>query len=187
MGGEISVTSEYGMGSTFSVRIRQGFVIDIPLSPITLKNLTGFNYMEKQKQTNEKLVRPDLSYARVLVVDDMQTNLDVVASMLRKYKMWVDCVTRGQDAISHIAAEKPVYNLIFMDHMMPEMDGIETAVRIRAIGTEYAQMIPIIALTANAAVGNEQMFMENGFQAFLPKPVNIMDLDSIVRKWLLKQ
>jgi signal transduction histidine kinase/CheY-like chemotaxis protein len=184
MGGEISVKSEYGRGSTFSVRIRQGFVIDIPLSPITLKNLPGFNYMEKQKQSNEKLVRPDLSYARVLVVDDMQTNLDVVASMLRKYKIWVDCVTSGQDAINHIDAGKPLYNLIFMDHMMPEMDGIETAAKIRAIGTEYAQTIPIIALTANAAVGSEKMFLENGFQAFLPKPVNIMNLDSVVRKWL---
>jgi CheY-like chemotaxis protein/two-component sensor histidine kinase len=184
MGGEISVESEYGRGSTFRVRIRQGFVIDIPLSPITLKNLTGFNYMEKQKHTNEKLVRPDLSYARVLVVDDMQTNLDVVASMLRKYKMWVDCVTNGHAAVNHIDAGKPVYNIIFMDHMMPEMDGIETAAKIRAIGTDYAKTIPIIALTANAAVGNEQMFLENGFQAFLPKPVNIMNLDSIVRKWL---
>jgi signal transduction histidine kinase/CheY-like chemotaxis protein len=184
MGGEISVESEYGRGSRFNVRIRPGFVIDIPLSPITLKNLAGFKYMEKQKHTNEKLVRPDLSYARVLVVDDMQTNLDVVASMLRKYKMGVDCVTSGRDAVTYIEAGKPVYNLILMDHMMPEMDGIETAARIRAIGTEYAQAIPIIALTANAAVGNEQMFLENGFQAFLPKPVNIMNLDSVVRKWL---
>jgi signal transduction histidine kinase/CheY-like chemotaxis protein len=187
MGGKISVESEYGRGSTFSVHIRQGFVIDIPLSPITLKNLTGFKYMEKQKHKYEKLVRPDLSYARVLVVDDMQTNLDVVASMLRKYKIWVDCVTSGQEAIDHIDAGNPVYNVIFMDHMMPGMDGMETAAKIRAIGTAYALKIPIIALTANAAVGNEKMFLENGFQAFLPKPVNIVDLDTIVRKWLLKE
>jgi signal transduction histidine kinase/ABC-type amino acid transport substrate-binding protein/ActR/RegA family two-component response regulator len=186
MEGEISVASEFGKGSTFRVRIRQGFVIDIPLSPITLKNLAGFKYMEKQKLRNEKLIRPDLSHARVLVVDDMQTNLDVVASMLRKYKISVDCVTSGQDAINHINAGEPVYHIIFMDHMMPEMDGIETAERIRLIGTEYAQQIPIIALTANAAVGNEKMFLENGFQAFLPKPVNIMELDSVVRKWRAK-
>jgi signal transduction histidine kinase/CheY-like chemotaxis protein len=186
MGGEISVDSEYGRGTVFNVRIRQGFVIDIPLSPITLKNLAGFKYMEKQKHRSEKLVRPDLSYARVLVVDDMQTNLDVVAGMLRKYKIAVDCVTSGQDAVNHIEAEDNAYNVIFMDHMMPEMDGIETAGKIRAIGTEYALSIPIIALTANASVGNEQMFLENGFQAFMPKPVNIMALDSVVRKWLLK-
>jgi signal transduction histidine kinase/ABC-type amino acid transport substrate-binding protein/ActR/RegA family two-component response regulator len=186
MGGEISVESEFGKGSTFRARIRQGFVIDIPLSPFTLKNLAGFKYMEKQKNKNERLVRPDLSFARVLVVDDMQTNLDVVRSMLRKYKISVDCVTCGKDAVSHIEAGEPVYNVIFMDHMMPEMDGIETAERIRAIGTEYARTIPFIALTANAAVGNEQMFLENGFQAFLPKPINIMDLDTVIRKWLVK-
>jgi CheY-like chemotaxis protein len=142
--------------------------------------------MEKQKIKNERLVRPDLSYARVLVVDDMQTNLDVARSMLRKYKISVDCVTSGKDAVSSIEAEEHVYNVIFMDHMMPEMDGMETAERIRAIGTEYARTIPIIALTANAAVGNEQMFLENGFQAFLPKPVNIRDLDTVIRKWLVK-
>jgi CheY-like chemotaxis protein len=184
MDGKISVESEYGKGSTFSLRIRQGFVIDIPLSPITLQNLAGFKYLEKQKQTGEKFVRPDLSHARVLVVDDMQTNLDVVKSMLSKYKIWVDCVTSGRDAINYIDAGTPVYNVIFMDHMMPEMDGIETLTNIRALGTEYAKKIPIIALTANAAVGNEQMFMDNGFQAFLPKPVNIIDLDTIVRKWI---
>jgi CheY-like chemotaxis protein len=73
-----------------------------------------------------------------------------------------------------------------MDHMMPEMDGIETTAKIREVGSEYAQKIPIIALTANAAVGNEKMFLESGFQAFLPKPVNIMNLDTVVRKFLVK-
>jgi signal transduction histidine kinase/ActR/RegA family two-component response regulator len=184
MDGEITVESEYGKGTTFRLRIRQGFVIDIPLSQATLQNLAGFKYLEKQKQSNEKFVRPDLSYARVLVVDDMQTNLDVVKSMLAKYKIWVDCVMNGHDAVKYIDAGTPEYNVIFMDHMMPDMDGIETAGKIRALGTEYAKKIPIIALTANAAVGNEQMFLEHDFQAFLPKPVNIIDLDTIVRKWI---
>jgi PAS domain S-box-containing protein len=186
MDGEIFVESEYGKGTLFHLRIRQGFVTSMPLGMETVKNLRSFKYSEKQKSVNEKLVRPDLSYARVLVVDDMQTNLDVVANLLRKYKMQVDCVTNGQDAINLIAAGEPVYNAIFMDHMMPEMDGIEATFNIRAIGTEYANSVPIIALTANATVGNEKMFLENSFQAFLAKPMNIRDLDSAIRTWVQK-
>jgi CheY-like chemotaxis protein len=71
-----------------------------------------------------------------------------------------------------------------MDHMMPGMDGVETTQKIRALGTKYAKDLPIIALTANAVAGNEQMFLENGFNAFLPKPFNVMILDSIVQRWV---
>jgi PAS domain S-box-containing protein len=186
MDGEIFVESEYGTGTTFRLRIRQGFVADTPLGAETANNLRSFSYSEKQKSVNEKLVRPDLSYARVLVVDDMRTNLDVVANLLRKYKMQVDCVTNGQDAINLIAAGEPVYDTIFMDHMMPNMDGIEATVNIRAIGTEYAKLIPIIALTANATAESKQLFFENGFQAFLAKPVNIRKLDIAIRTWVQK-
>jgi CheY-like chemotaxis protein len=184
MDGEITVESEYGKGTTFRVRIRQGFVTDTPIGKETVKNLSAFRYSDKKKLVQEKLVRPNLSYARVLLVDDLPTNLDVAAGMLRKYKMQVDCVTSGQDAIDHISAGEPHYDAIFMDHMMPELDGIQTTIVIRTLGTEYAQKIPIIALTANAVAGNEQMFLENGFNAFLPKPFNAMLLDSIVQRWV---
>ncbi|MCL2155839.1 MAG: response regulator, partial [Leptospirales bacterium] len=79
---------------------------------------------------------------------------------------------------------EPFYDAIFMDHMMPGMDGVEAATKIRAIGTKYAMTIPIIALTANAIAGNEQMFLNNDFQAFLAKPINIMNLDAIVQRWI---
>jgi CheY-like chemotaxis protein len=98
--------------------------------------------------------------------------------------MQVDCLTNGKDAISRIQHGVPVYNAIFMDHMMPGMDGIEAADAIRALGTEYAQRIPIIALTANAIHGTEKMFYEHGFQAFISKPIDIMELDSVIRKWV---
>jgi CheY-like chemotaxis protein len=111
----------------------------------------------------------------------MPTNLDVAAGMLRKYKMQADCVTSGKEAVERIADGKTIYNAIFMDHIMPEMNGIEAAKKIRALGTEYAKMIPIIALTANVMTGNEKMFLDNGFDAFLPKPINMMTLDSIVQ------
>jgi CheY-like chemotaxis protein len=129
-------------------------------------------------------VRPDLSYARVLVVDDFPTNLDVAEGMLRKYQIQVDCVTRGQDAIDLISAGHPVYDAIFMDHMMPELDGVQTTTVIRLLLSDYAKNIPIIALTANAVAGSEEMFLENGFNAFLAKPFNVMSLDSIIQKWI---
>jgi CheY-like chemotaxis protein len=69
-----------------------------------------------------------------------------------------------------------------MDHMMPELDGIQTTMVIRMLDTEYSKNIPIIALTANAVIGNEQMFLDNGFNAFLPKPFKVMNLDSIVQR-----
>jgi CheY-like chemotaxis protein len=185
MDGDISVESDFGKGSTFRVRVRQGFVTDDSIGKETMKNLQDFQYFDKKKkQVREKLVRADLSYAKVLVVDDYQTNLEVASGMLRKYKMQVDCVTSGQAAIKYIAAGEPIYNAIFMDHMMPEMDGIEATAAIRALGTKYAETVPIIALTANAVAGNEQMFLENGFNAFLAKPINVMVLDSVVRQWI---
>jgi CheY-like chemotaxis protein len=184
MGADITVESEYGKGTTFHVRIKQGFITGKPLGKETAENLSNFRYSDKKKRKNEKLARPDLSYARVLVVDDIPTNLDIAAGMLRKYKMQVDCVTNGQAAIDLIDANEPVYDAIFMDHMMPGLDGVQTTIVIRTLGTEYANNIPIIALTANAVTGSEQMFLESGFNAFLPKPFNVMLLDSVIQKWV---
>jgi PAS domain S-box-containing protein len=184
MDGKITVESDYGKGTAFYATIKQKIISDQKMSIETIENLKNLRYSEKKGEASERLVRSDLSYARVLVVDDFPINLDVAAGMLRKYKMQVDCVTNGQESIDLITAKEPVYDAIFMDHMMPEMDGVEAAKAIRALGTKYAQNIPIIALTANAIVGNEQMFIENGFNAYLPKPFNAANLDSIVQRWV---
>jgi signal transduction histidine kinase/ActR/RegA family two-component response regulator len=184
MGGEIIVESEYGKGTTFRARIPQRFVTDTPIAAETIESLRGFRYSDNKKQVQGKIVRADLSYAKVLVVDDFQTNLDVAAGMLRKYKMQVDCVTSGQEAINLIISGEPFYNAVFMDHMMPEMDGVEATQKIRALGTDYAKNIPVIALTANAVADSEKMFLENGFSAFLGKPFNTMSLDAVVNKWV---
>ena len=185
MGGEISFESEFGKGSIFRARIRQGYIDSTQIGPVVTENLKHFRYTEDKHSKGRKLIRPDLSYAKVLVVDDMQTNLDVAAGLLGKYKMQVDCVSNGREAVERMRDEN-VYNAIFMDHMMPGMDGVETANAIRALGTDYAKKIPIIALTANAIHGTEEMFYEMGFQGFIPKPINIMLLDSILRKWINK-
>jgi signal transduction histidine kinase/CheY-like chemotaxis protein len=184
MGGEIIVESEYGKGTKFRVRIRQGFVSNSTIGKETAENLCSFRYSDRKKQTQVKLVRANLSHAKVLVVDDFPTNLDVAGGMLRKYKMQVDCVMSGYEAVNRITAGEPVYDVVFMDHMMPGMDGVEATKAIRKLGTEYARNIPIIALTANAVAGNEQMFLDNGFSAFLPKPFNAISLDSIIQRWV---
>jgi len=184
MGGSIGVESKYGKGSVFYMRVRQGVVSEIPIGPVVSENLRSFRFSEKKSVVAAKLVRIDLSYARVLVVDDVQTNLDVAMGLMRKYKMQVDTAASGREAVNRVSYGAPVYDAIFMDHMMPGMDGIEATQKIRAIGTEYAAKVPIIALTANAIVGNENMFIENGFQAFLSKPIDIMLLDSVLRKWV---
>ena len=98
--------------------------------------------------------------------------------------MRVDCVTSGEDAINRISAGEPVYDAVFMDHMMPGMDGMEATRAIRTLGTLYAESVPVIALTANAVAGNEQMFLDNGFNAFLPKPFNAVFLDAVVQRWV---
>jgi CheY-like chemotaxis protein len=184
MEGEISVESEYGKGTSFRARIRQGFVTNQLMSKETVESLCGLRYADKKRQTQEKLARADLSYARVLVVDDFPTNLDVAAGMLRKYKMQVDCVQSGKEVVDLIAAGERVYDTVFMDHMMPGMDGVEATKAIRSLDTEYARNVPIVALTANVVAGNEQMFLNNGFNAFLPKPFNVMSLDAIVQLWV---
>jgi PAS domain S-box-containing protein len=184
MGGGISVESVYGKGTTFHVSIQQGSVSDTSIGPLVAENLRNFSYKDDKRLVGKKLVRKDLSFARVLVVDDMQTNLDVAAGLLRKYKMQVDCLTNGADAVERIRSGNPVYNIVFMDHMMPGMDGIETADAIRAIGTEYATEVPIIALTANAIQGTDNLFFEHGFQAYITKPIDLIMLDSAIKKWI---
>jgi CheY-like chemotaxis protein len=126
-----------------------------------------------------------MSYATVLVVDDVVTNLDVARSMLKLYKLNVDCVTSGQESINRIREEKIHYDAVFMDHMMPGMDGIEATRIIREeIDSEYARNIPIIALTANALIGNDEMFIGKGFDSFLSKPIDVLRLDQILHQWV---
>jgi PleD family two-component response regulator len=102
MNGEISVKSVYGKGSTFTLRIRQGFVSDKSIGAETAKNLCSFSFTDNREQDHEKLERSDLSNAAVLVVDDIDINLEVVSAMLSRYKMRVDCVLSGQDAIEKV-------------------------------------------------------------------------------------
>jgi signal transduction histidine kinase/FixJ family two-component response regulator/HPt (histidine-containing phosphotransfer) domain-containing protein len=185
MHGAVSAESEYGAGSVFTVRIRQEFVSGEPIGHEVVERLRQFRYSEHKRDRNVKLIRAHIPYARVLVVDDIVTNLDVARGLLKHYGMQVDCVSAGAEAVELIRSQRVRYNAIFMDHMMPIMDGVETVRIIRKeIGTDYAKKIPIIALTANALVGNDEMFVNKGFQAFLSKPIDIISLDAIVNRWV---
>jgi CheY-like chemotaxis protein/HPt (histidine-containing phosphotransfer) domain-containing protein len=184
MDGTITVESDYGEGSTFTVRIPQGFVNGEPLSPEVVGNLKTAQYIN-EKRRSSKVKRTQLPYARILVVDDAEVNFKVVNGLMKPYGLYADFASSGQQAIDIIRGEKIRYNAVFMDHMMPEMDGIEATVKIRnEIGTDYAENIPIIAFTANAIRGNEEMFLSKGFQAFISKPVHVDRLDAIINRWV---
>ena len=184
MDGSITVESEYGSGSVFTVKLMQRSVGFSVIGPETANNLRNFHYYYQKRVEDAELVRIKLPYARVLIVDDMETNLDVAKGLMRPYGMQIDCVTSGRQAVDCIRDEQVRYNAVFMDHMMPGMDGIEATKLIRGIGTEYAKKIPIIAFTANAVTGNEEMLLRSGFQAFISKPIEIARLDSVIRLWV---
>ncbi len=184
MDGDISVRSEFGVGSAFTVRIRQGYVDDAVIGADVAQSLRRFDYSANKLNRNAHASRIPLPYARVLLVDDNITNLDVTKGLMKPYKMKVDCVTSGEAAVRAVREGKVKYSAIFMDHMMPVMDGVEATRIIRETGTEYAETVPIIALTANAVVGSEEMFLNSGFQAFISKPIDIMRLDAILRQWV---
>jgi signal transduction histidine kinase/CheY-like chemotaxis protein len=184
MGGAIAVQSEYRMGATFTVEFYQTVITDEVIGDEAAENLSHFRYLAHRQNQNRKLIRANMSYASVLVVDDVVTNLEVARGMLKPYKLKIDCVMSGAEAIKRIK-EGFRYDAIFMDHMMPEMDGIEAVKRIRKdIGGEYAKNVPIIALTANALLGNDSMFLEHGFQAFLSKPIDVLRLDQVLNAWV---
>ena len=124
--------------------------------------------------------------AKVLVVDDIDTNLKVVQGLLMPYDMCVDLCKNGFEAISAIQSKD--YDLVFMDHRMPGMDGIETTLHIRNMGKAdpYFENVPIVAITANAISGTKEMFMENGFNDFMSKPIDTVLLNTTLEKWIPK-
>ncbi|MDL2210051.1 response regulator, partial [Desulfovibrio sp. OttesenSCG-928-O18] len=123
--------------------------------------------------------------ARVLVVDDIPTNLRVAEGLLLPYGMQMDFCLSGQEALELVA--RNAYDLILMDHMMPGMDGIEATGRIRALDGGRYENLPVIALTANAVAGMKEVFLAGDMQDFLPKPVDPAKLDAVLYRWLPKE
>jgi signal transduction histidine kinase/CheY-like chemotaxis protein len=156
-------------------------ILMMPAYVTTAANvLNGVSDSDYDYRGNNAPVRFVAPTARVLVVDDNQTNLKVAQGLLMPYRMRVDICESGERALRLAAINQ--YDMILMDHMMPDMDGLETTARIREI--EEYQDIPVIALTANVVSGVREMLMNSGMDDFLPKPVDMAKLDTILRRWI---
>ena len=178
MGGDITVQSVKGEGSEFTVTVTQKAVQCEPIGADTVEKLESFTYSDDENAVTQ-LVYADLSHGNVLIVDDIEINLFVAEAVLTTYNLNVEMVSSGAAAIEKIQGGK-VYDIIFMDHMMPDMDGLETTQNLRDMGYKGT----VLALTANALVGNEEMFTDRGFDGFLSKPIDIHELDVVVRKYV---
>lgn len=123
--------------------------------------------------------------AQILIVDDNEMNLKVAKGLLQPLQMNIDTASSGKMAIEMVQEKR--YHIVFMDHMMPVMDGVETTQNIRKLSDEYIQNMPIIALTANAVMGAREIFKEAGMNDFVAKPIELKNICSKIRAWLPKE
>jgi len=179
MGGQITVESEYGKGSLFTVRLPQKISGKEVLGAEIVENLQFFRVSYTKKRNRRKEVRDPMPYGSVLVVDDVEANIYVAVGLLQPYQVKIETISSGKEALEKVK-NGCSYDIIFMDHMMPDMDGMETTRRLRNAGYEK----PIVALTANAVVGQADIFMQNGFDAFISKPIDIRQLDAMLNKFI---
>jgi signal transduction histidine kinase/FixJ family two-component response regulator/HPt (histidine-containing phosphotransfer) domain-containing protein len=166
MGGKIIVDSEYEQGSVF--------LVIIPIVPGKKEEVKS----SKDLPEGHSLFAPD---ANVLVVDDNEFNIKVAEGLIGMFKIKVHTAFSGKEAIELV--KKNDYDIVFMDHMMPEMDGVEATGRIRALGGKFKKL-HIIALTANAVQGAREMFLSSGFDGFISKPIDIQEMYRILKEWL---
>ncbi|GHS94931.1 hypothetical protein FACS1894139_03680 [Planctomycetales bacterium] len=167
--GDIAVVSEFGKGSTFTAALTQTVADWSPL---------GEWQETAEEEETASFIAPR---AQVLAVDDLNMNLLVLEGLLKIYHLVVTTCLSGAEAVK-LAGEQ-TFDLIFMDQMMPEMDGLEATVKIRALPDQTGR-VPIIALTANTVPGAREMFLASGFDDFMSKPVDPDKLDEILRRWL---
>jgi CheY-like chemotaxis protein len=175
----VAAMSEYGKKIPLGCR-----ELYMPTQPIIVANIlngksTGFGFQDIEF-LNIRFTAPE---ARILVVDDIASNIDVVRGLLAPYKITVDKADSGVESIEMVKMHK--YDLVLMDHMMPGMDGIEATVEIRAWEeSQNIKKVPIVALTANAITGMKEMFLGHGFNDYLSKPIEIVKLDEIISRWI---
>lgn len=179
MGGFISVDSVYGEGSTFKVHLMQQVSDEKPLGDFYKLYKQQVNVMDA---AHEKFIAPD---ARVLLADDMQMNLKVFAGLLKDTKIQIDTAINGAEALKLI--EKNHYDVVFLDHMMPVMDGIEAFRQMRQLAKSPNANTPVVMLTANAVVDAKNQYMDEGFSDYIAKPIREEVLLSCLKKFLPKE
>lgn len=175
MNGRIEVSSEYGKGSVFTVYLSQEIINDSPMGDFRQR----FEAVAKQEdEYRESFVAPE---AKVLVVDDNEMNLAVVKALLKKTDIQVTTCMSGMECLELV---KDIYfDVILLDHMMPEMDGIQTLDKMRQSENQCTS-VPVIALTANAIVGAKEEYINAGFSDYLSKPIEGMELEKMLMKYL---
>ncbi len=178
MDGDITVESGHGRGTTFHLNIFQRMAEDDPIGADLAAAIRNDSYEFKEKKDSfEYHAYPD---KRILVVDDTKVNLMVAKGLLAPYGMQVDVAGKGTEAVR--LASQHRYDIILMDHMMPEMDGVETLHAIRGLGG-YNLTVPVIALTANAVDGTRDMLIAEGMQGFIAKPIDKKLLNDVIEKY----
>jgi CheY-like chemotaxis protein len=153
----------------------------MPAYAVTVANMRNRQGQAERRKRRGRFVAPG---ARVLVVDDIQTNLTVAKGLLSIFRMEIDTSLGGEEAVGLV--KERGYDMVFMDHMMPGMDGIEAVGAIRGWEAERGggKRVPIVALTANAIAGMRELFLEKGFDDFLSKPIELAKLNEVVEKWI---
>ena len=176
MEGEITVNSVYGQGSNFSVTLKQGISSDNRIGDISI---SGVGSMAGQEKFQHSFHAPD---ARILIVDDNEMNLQVEEKLLDGTEMVVDLAMSGAEALKKTLQFR--YDVIFMDHLMPEMDGIDCFEHIRSQKGGLNQNTPVVVLTANAGGENIELYNNTGFDGYLVKPVSGRQLEDMLMRHL---
>ncbi len=179
MGGDIKVSSQYGVGSVFTVELEQEI---IDASPMEKRDIHGEDLLN---DIDGSVFR--IQNVRVLVVDDNPINLKVASGILRTYGLEVDTALGGKEAIDLCRQKR--YKMVFMDQMMPEIDGVQAMLQIRQENSYYAPQGEgkIIVLTANAIKGTREMLIRQGFDEYLGKPLNLERLEALLCRFIPKE
>ncbi|MDR0465420.1 MAG: response regulator [Treponema sp.] len=180
MYGKISVKSAPDEGTSVTVRLPQkthGTGIRGVIGKQTAENLKLLKHDSTLQLKRARIFHEYMPYGRILIVDDVETNLYVAQGLMAPYGLKIDLATSGFEAVDKVK-EGNIYDIIFMDHMMPKMDGIEAARIIHCMG--YTR--PIVALTANALTGQVDMFLNSGFDDFISKPIDSRLLNTLLNK-----